>query len=126
MTSVSALEKAAQRRVARFEHKYSAALLHLAYHAALPAALNADLIHLLRINFFFDEKEPLPYTAEADLLLSPLCTEIGDELYEMDHEVRDILLQGLNNMYGREHVREVAALLWQYDQRFAPWSDRDM
>src|SRR5689334_13873377 len=100
MTNISALEKAAQRRVARFEHRYGAALLDLAYHAALPTALNADLVHLLRINFFFDGTKSLPYTAEADLLLSPLCSEIGNELYEMDHEVRDILLQRLSETYG--------------------------
>ncbi len=126
MMNASALEKAAQRRVTAFERKYGAPLLHLAYHAALPAALNADLVHFLRINFFFDGAEQLPYIAEADLLLSPLCAEIGDELYEMDHEVRDILLQELTNKYGSERLHEVAALLWEYDQHSAPWSERDM
>src|SRR5690349_12909405 len=102
MTNVSSLEQAA-RRVIGFEHTYRARhgetygknLFYLACHAALPAAISVDLLHLLRINFFFENTEQLPYTAEADLLLSPLCTEIGDELYEMDHEVRDILLQKL-------------------------------
>src|SRR5436305_11156045 len=105
------LEKAARRRLNEFERKYRKEALHLAFHAALPVALNADLLHLLRCNFFLDPPEILPYTAEADLLLSPLCHEIGEDLYEIDSSTRDLLLQGLIREYGQERIRDVSTLL---------------
>jgi hypothetical protein len=33
--------------------------LQLAYHAAMPVALNPELLHFLRINFFLDPPEQL-------------------------------------------------------------------
>jgi nucleoside phosphorylase len=113
------------RRVRAFADRFPGAL-DLARHAALPVVLDPDLVHFLRTNFFLDAGEALPYTAEADLLFSPLCREVGEGLYEMDPEVRDVLLAGLvaDPRYGRRRLREVATLLWQYSQRSAPWADR--
>ena len=88
----------AQRRVNEFRQRggdYGETALHLAYHAALPVALNAELLHLFRINFFLDPPEILPYTAEFEFLLSPLCREIDEGLYEIEPEIRDVLLAGL-------------------------------
>ncbi len=47
-------------------------ILRLSYHAALPVALDADFVHLLRINFFIDILNPPAFTVEAVLLWSPL------------------------------------------------------
>src|SRR5947209_7532578 len=121
------LEKAVRRRLNDFKRKcgkYGKEAFHLAYHAALPVALNADLLHLLRINFFLDPPESLTYTAEADLLFAPFCHEIGEGLYEIDAETRDLLLQGLAEEYGQERIREVATLLWQYNEAYSPWASR--
>jgi hypothetical protein len=115
----------AQKRVKDFERKYKEVALRLAYHAALPVALNADLLHLLRINFFLDPPDCLSYTAEFELLLSPLCTEIDEGLYEIEPEIRDILLQGLYSIDNGQRLKEVATLLWQYIERDSIWKDRE-
>lgn len=55
--------------------------LYLACHAALPVLLNAEIVHLLRINFFngvFKKGEVLPYAAEQDLLFSDLCAKLRE------------------------------------------------
>jgi ATPase family associated with various cellular activities (AAA) len=114
----------AEKRVNDFKNKYGEVALQLAYHAALPVALNADLLHLLRINFFLDPPAALSYTAEFELLLSPLCREIDEGLYEIEPEIRDILLQGLCSINRGQRIKDVATLLWQYIDRDAVWIDR--
>jgi hypothetical protein len=114
----------AEKRVNDFKNKYSEVALQLAYHAALPVALNADLLHLLRINFFLDPPTTLPYTAEFELLLSPLCREIDEGLYEIEPGIRNILLQGLCSIDNGQRIKDVATLLWQYVDRDAVWIDR--
>jgi hypothetical protein len=117
----------AQRRVNDFRQRcgsYGETALHLAYHAALPVALNAELLHLLRINFFLDPPEPLPPTVEFEFLLSPLCREIDEGLYEIEPDIRDRLLAGLSQTYGAERTRDIATLLWQYVDHHSPWRDR--
>jgi TIR domain len=117
----------AQRRVNDFRQRcgsYGETALHLAYHAALPVALNAELLHLLRINFFLDPPEPLPPTVEFEFLLSPLCREIDEGLYEIEPDIRDRLLAGLSQTYGTERTKDIASLLWEYVDHHSPWGDR--
>jgi uncharacterized protein YjbI with pentapeptide repeats/predicted RNA-binding protein with RPS1 domain/tetratricopeptide (TPR) repeat protein len=96
--------------------------LRLAYHAALPVVIDSGLLNLLRVNFFLDPPDVLPYEAEAELLLSPLFREIGDDLYEIDPEVRNTLLLGLQSRYGPQRVREVALLLELYTETTMAWN----
>jgi hypothetical protein len=117
----------AQRRVNDFQQRcgsYGETALHLAYHAALPVALNAELLHLLRINFFLDPPEPLPPAVEFEFLLSPLCREIDEGLYEIEPEIRDRLLAGLSQTYPAQRTQDIATLLWQYVDHHSPWGDR--
>jgi formylglycine-generating enzyme required for sulfatase activity len=114
----------AQKRVKDFEENHGEVALQLAFHAALPVAFNADLLHLLRINFFLDPPKVLSYTAEFELLLSPLCEEIGEGLYEIKPEIRKILLKKLYLLDQGIRLKEVASLLWQYLDRYSPWNDR--
>jgi Caspase domain/TIR domain len=114
----------AERRLRIFERGYGSALAQLASHAALPVVLNPDFVHLLRVNYFLDPPVTLPYAAEADLLLSPLCTEVDQGQYVIDPDLRDVLLQRLIGGYGRGRLRDVARLLWEYGQRSTPWLDR--
>lgn len=126
MTTTSP-NKLVQRRLNDFKRRcgdYGDAALKLAYHAALPVALNPELLHFLRINFFLDPPSPLHYTVEFEFLTSGLCREIDTELYEIEPEIRDVLLQGLSREYGLERNREVATLLWQYVEYHSPWADR--
>ena len=96
----------------------------LASHAALPVVLNPDFVHLLRVNYFLDPPVTLPYAAEAELLLSPLCTEVDQGLYVIDPDLRDVLLEHLVSEHGTGRLRDVAHLMWEYGQRTAPWPDR--
>jgi V8-like Glu-specific endopeptidase len=114
----------AERHVDKFEHEYGAQLLSLASHAALPVVLDAPLVHLLRVNYFLDLAQPLSYAAEAQLLLSPLCTEIDGGLYVIGAEERDVLLQHLVKVHGGARLRDVARLLWEYCERGTPWLAR--
>jgi len=126
MISTMAIDQA-ERRLNDFQQrcgKYGEAALHLAYHAALPVALNAEFLHLLRINFFLDPPEILPYTVEFEFLLSSLCREIDEGLYEIEPDIRDALLAGLSRTYDAQRTRDIATLLWQYVDRHSPWFDR--
>lgn len=114
----------AEHRLRLFERGHESALLRLASHAALPVVLNPDFVHLLRVNYFLDPPVTLPYTAEAELLLSPLCTEVDQGLYVIDPDLRDVLLQHLITEHGTARLHDVARLLWEYGQRGTPWSDR--
>lgn len=106
-----------------FKRDYERGIVLLACHAALPVVLNTELLHLIRINFFLDAPQPLSHLDESDLLLSPICQEIGADLYEIDSEVRNLLLQELVNEYRHERVCAVAGLLWQYLDQRSPWED---
>jgi hypothetical protein len=120
--------KLVERRLNDFKHrcgKDGDAALQLAYHAAMPVALNPELLHFLRINFFLDPPEQLPYTVEFEFLSSGLCREIDAELYEIEPEIRNELLQELiRREDARQRIQDVATLLWQYVEYHSPWADR--
>jgi Leucine-rich repeat (LRR) protein len=116
--------KLANKRVNDFKDKYGDRALELACHAALPVAFNIELLHLLRINFFVDTSADRSDDTEFQLLLSPLCREIDEGLYEIEPEIRDILLETLQPIENGERVKDVASLLKQYIDRDNPWKDR--
>ncbi|MEE6263140.1 type VII secretion protein EccCb [Plantactinospora sonchi] len=95
--------------------------LELACHAALPVALDTGFLNLLRVNFFLDPPIVLPYEAEAALLLSPLCRELGEGLYEIDPLMRRALLASLVSRFGAERVTRVALLLERYTDQTPAW-----
>ena len=110
------------RRLSAIRDAVGEGALRLAYHAAVPVVVDADLLNLLRVNFFLDDPpDVLPFEVEAELLLSPLFREIGEGLYEIEPGLRNLLLSGLHTRYGDERVRRVAALLEQYTDAAAAW-----
>ncbi len=109
-------------RLAEVRRNTSDTVIRLAYHAALPVVIDAGLLNLLRVNFFLDPPDVLPFEAGAELLLSPLFREIGNDLYEIDPEVRNILLIGLQTTYKSERVRQVAQLLMHYTYSTPAWT----
>ncbi|AFZ15529.1 hypothetical protein Cri9333_4754 (plasmid) [Crinalium epipsammum PCC 9333] len=120
--------KLVERRLNDFRRRcseYGDTAVKLAYHAALPVALNPELLHFLRINFFLDPPTSLPYTVEFEFLTSGMCREIDDDLYEIEPEIRNVLLQRLRQEYGLERIRDVATLLWQYIEHHSPWTTRN-
>jgi hypothetical protein len=116
------LPPAAADLLASVRRSTSDGVLRLAYHAALPVVIDAGLLNLLRVNFFLDPPDALPFEAEADLLLSPLFREIGDDLYEIEPAIRNILLTGLQTRYGSGRVRQVALLLETYTESTPAWT----
>jgi DNA segregation ATPase FtsK/SpoIIIE, S-DNA-T family len=98
-----------------------AGALELATHAAVPVALDAAFLNLLRVNFFVDPPLALPFEVEADLLTSPLFREVDDGLYEIDSELRNPLLVSLVSRFGSQRLTQVAILLEQYTDRTAAW-----
>ena len=111
-------------RTAALEDKLRPDVLRLAYHAALPVALNSELIHLLRINFFLDPPEALTFGDEVELIFSGLFTEIDDDLYEMKPGIRNDFIRRLSQTYGEARIREVAELLLHYSVKRFPWAGR--
>ncbi len=88
----------------------------LAYHAAIPLVLTPELVHYLRVEFLADE---VPWEAEADLLLSDLCSQVGYELYAIETEVRAYLLAEMKEDEYKDLMPEgrsaaVAKLLMSY------------
>jgi hypothetical protein len=112
----------AKRRLKQFQHKFGEAMVEFASHAALPVVLNSELVHLLRLNFFFASTS-IDYLTEAELLLSSFCREIGEDLYEIEPAIRTVLLERLSQQ-NPERIKEIAALLWQYTKRYTPWQTR--
>ncbi|AXE17737.1 hypothetical protein DR864_08310 [Runella rosea] len=73
--------------------------LWLARCAAFPVALTTDLLYKIWLNFRqtdTGETVDIPINAVGDILLSPLCHEIGYDLYEMYPEARAVLWQSLS------------------------------
>ncbi len=108
-------------RLAAIREEISDGALRLAYHAAVPVVIDPTLLNLLRVNFFLDPPDAVPHETEAALLLSPLFREIGEDLYEIEPDVRNLLLTGLYSRYGPERVRRIALLLEQYTDATLAW-----
>jgi len=115
--------ESAARYIADFAN-WGQAHLDLAYHAAFPLALTANLLYYLRENFPYDKKGKwlnIPWLAVPDLLLSNLCHPAGHQLYEMDSAVRHLLLKLLqtDERFGNQRLDELSdCLLFYMQQRF--------
>jgi len=113
------LSKTVSRKIASFEKRFNLPHLYLAYHAAFPLALTPDLLYRLWANFPCDINGQflnIPWIAVSDILLSGLCEEVGQELYEMDGAVRNYLLEQLqaDPNFGQQRIQELADFLLDY------------
>ncbi|MBN3924080.1 hypothetical protein [Nostoc sp. NMS4] len=118
-SSNEAKYKIAKRRIESFSKRFGEPHFYLACHAAFPLALTPDLLYRLWANFQQDVNSNLlniPWIAVADLLLSNLCNEVGYELYEIDWEIRNELLNQLKNntLFGQQRVLELSEFLLAY------------
>lgn len=73
-----------------YEHEFGVRHSLLACYAAFAFIVSPELVNLIRINFLADDD--VPWIAEPDFLLSPLCTYAGNGLYQVDPGVREITL----------------------------------
>lgn len=107
-----------------FAEEAGAEARDLARYASLPVVLTPELVNLLRVNFQPQLRSDADDIVEAELLLSPLCRELGNGLYEMQSEVRKQLLTELLREHGESELHDVASLLLQYTKLFSPWAGR--
>jgi formylglycine-generating enzyme required for sulfatase activity len=126
MSLVKEKEKA-KDKIIRFAQKWGQEHLDLACHAAFPLAVTPELLYCLRENFL----PQCPWIAVADLILSPLCDPVGDELYEMDGVVRDLLLKRLvtDSRFEQKRLNQLADFMGAYIESQLPTSpraDRDL
>jgi CHAT domain-containing protein len=99
-------------RVVGFAQKFNRAHLDLACHAAFPQTLTPDLLYQIWLRFV----PQAPWTAVARIILSRLCREVGYELYEMDIDVRNLLLTELkeDKRFGEQRLNELAEFYNNY------------
>lgn len=102
----------AVREVLAFERRFGSKHLMLACHAALPLILTPELLNLIHVNFL--EEEQIPWVAEVDFLISPLCRPIDDGLFEVEPSIREVLLVELENQFGWERPFRLAEFLQFY------------
>lgn len=102
----------AVREVLAFERRFGSKHLMLACHAALPLILTPQLINLIHINFL--DGEQIPWVAEVDFLLSPLCRPIDEGLFEVEPSIREVLLVELENQFDWQRPLEIAKFLSVY------------
>jgi formylglycine-generating enzyme required for sulfatase activity len=121
MNLVKDKEKA-KDKIIRFAQKWGQKHLDLACHAAFPLAVTPELLYCLRENFL----PQCPWIAVADLILSPLCDPVGDELYEMDGVIRDLLLKRLveDNRFEQKRLNQLADFMGAYIESQLPTSPR--
>jgi hypothetical protein len=93
--------------IRRFDKSYQ----DLLYYAAMPLVLTPELLNYLRNRFL---RGKVPWIADADLLLSGLCRQVGYEQYIMDAGVRAYLIDEMRRHNGIERMQEVAHLLIHY------------
>jgi len=112
----------AKRRIETFVKRLGIPHLHLAYHAAFPIALTPDLLYRLWATFQKDiQGQPLgiPWIAVSNILLSGLCREIDDELYQLDAAVRSELLNRLKSdrQFGTPRLQQLSEFLIEYTEQ---------
>ncbi|HMX26565.1 MAG TPA: ECF-type sigma factor [Blastocatellia bacterium] len=101
----------AVEKVERFVQAFGKPYRELAYHVALPLVLTPELVNHIRTEFLLDR---VGWVAEADLLLSDLCREVGYETYVLDEDVRALLLKQGRESLGDQRMKEVAHRVYNY------------
>ena len=89
-----------------FARRRGEGALRLAMHAAVPQSFRPDLLHLLKLNFL--PRELHDPAAEADVLFSPLCEEVGRGYFEFGPHVRSLLLDNLAANYVADRTPRIA------------------
>jgi formylglycine-generating enzyme required for sulfatase activity len=96
-----------QARLKVLELEYGESTKNLAKMAAFPLGITPELLHYLRQQ----QKPPqAPWYGVADILLSSIVRHVSDDLYEMDAEVKELLLAQLTT----DELRELAEHLLKY------------
>lgn len=108
--------------IEEFQTEFGQPHLWLAYHAAFPLLLNPDLLYHIWATFQWNLQGrhlDIPWYAVADVLLSPLCSEVSYETYTMAEPIRNALLAAMVSdpqfqQVKRSRLRELGEFLIQY------------
>jgi Zn-dependent metalloprotease len=120
-----------KRYVEDFYNEYRFGHFIMAAYAAVPALLTPDLLYKIWLNFnqYQWGKKPIAIhrVAVSDILLSPLCREVGYELYEMDENIRNVFLKWLeieSSGTWKDRLlqpsKNIAAFVDEYHQKINP------
>lgn len=109
----------ARLQVDAFRNRFGAPTYALALHAAFPLALTPDLVTHLWQTFdrdIYGRALNVPWIGIADLLLSDLCAEVGNEVYEIKTAARRVLLDALklDENLGALRLGELSEFLQEY------------
>lgn len=125
-----------RRYVEEFYPEYRFGHFLLTAYAAVPALLTPDLMYKLWQNFhqyqWAGRTERIHRVAVSDLLLSPLCREIGFEVYEMEPSIRQAFLDWQTRLsddplWQDRHlapIKSIADFLQEYHARPNPARQR--
>jgi hypothetical protein len=105
-----------------FREQVGTVAVAFAAHLAIPVVVTPTLVNLIRTRFFVDPPEQLPFSIEAELLLTPMFRSIGADLYQMETDFRELLISDLDVRYGAERARQVGELLYHYSIQATPWT----
>lgn len=108
--------------------------LYFAYHAAFPLAITPELLYFIREQFKQDIKGQvwnIPWITVSDLLLDQKLCQIKDEnieLYQMNKEVRNLLIRHLQNdeSLGLKRIQQLSAFLLHYAKQQLCSSDQKL
>src|SRR6266567_2741508 len=109
----------AVRKVMAFKRHFGSKHLLFACHAALTWILSPELLNLIRINFL--DNQNIPWVAEADFLLSSLCSQFDNNLFEVEPRIREVLLIELENETNWQRPLELAEFLQVYLTKKPHW-----
>ena len=125
-----------RRFVSEYYEHYQFGHFILAAYASVPALITPDLLYKIWQNFhqyiWNGETTVIHRIAVSDILLSPLCREVGHELYEMDDNIRNAFLQWVETeskgatWAGRKlcEPQMIARFLVEYHARLNPGEQR--
>jgi formylglycine-generating enzyme required for sulfatase activity len=102
--------ESAGRKIVSFGRKYGKEHLILACHAAFPIALTPDLLYQIRAELVSEA----PWVGVAHVLLSPLCHEVSYEMFEMELDIRNLLLEELRAQEGKDYFHSLANFMLSY------------
>lgn len=118
-----------RRYVENYYQEYRFGHFILAAYASVPALLTPDLLYKIWQHFngyrWGNTPVSIHRIAVADLLLSPLCREVGFELYEMHYDIRLafqewLKIESANDLWKNRQLRSIetlAAFSSEYNQR---------
>ncbi|HEY0740330.1 MAG TPA: pYEATS domain-containing protein [Chryseosolibacter sp.] len=126
LAEANKLEAFYSKYVDEFYPEYKFGHFIFAAYCAVPALLTPDLLYKIRQNFYAyqwdGEHLAIHPIAVADVLTSPICRQVGHELFEMHQDIRASFLRWLTiapasvewHDIGLRKIEEIAAFVLNY------------